>query len=204
MAASASTPQLIQSEPINKPGIELPPIFEFDESATYVPEPGAELVSHLLRNVHLSRRSSLLQPRGDVNGIAPNIVERLVDADHASQDVSAVDAHADVHHASNFFAQSRDQAHDVQSSQYGAIGVIELGMRQARNGQIAIANRFDFFESVSLDDAVKRLEYPVEDGDNVACGFIPGESREADNIDKQHGCDVVIGDYLIIFHTGGN
>ena len=117
----------------------------------------------------------MLQARGDIHRVAPNVVEGLIDADHAGEDVACVNSNPDVDLDAEIVAQARNCADNIQPGHDGAIHMIELRMRQAGDREIAVSDRLYFLQSMTLHDAIEDAKNSIQEGDDVSARSDPAQ-----------------------------
>ena len=140
-----------------------------------------------LRNVDLPRHAARFKPRGEVHGGTPQIVAELLAANHAGHHGAAVDADADGAFGADLAIDDGDGLQQLERHLGDRDGMIVPGDGQAADHHVAVADGFDFLETVALDQAVEGSENLIEHGHQFARVRAAGELREPHQIGEHHG-----------------
>src|SRR5262245_49165635 len=128
---------------------------DLDRAALFAVERLRQRLAKVLRDVHSPRLAVALEPRGDVDGVAPDVVRELGPADHARHDRATVDPDAHVELGLELLAQRVQRRDHFQGRARRADGVVRLGQRQAGRGHVGVADRLDLLEAVLVRQPVE-------------------------------------------------
>ena len=140
------------------------------------------------RFVHLdhTRDSFAGDAAGDVDGVAPQVVDELLLADDAGDDRAGADADAyfEVHLVDLEVALQQVAHFEREIDERGRI--IAAFVVQTAGDHVGVADGLDLFQAVSLSEFVERRENPVQHGEHLLRRESFGNPREVDDIDEHH------------------
>ena len=167
----------------------------------------AQPLVHVLGELDLADRVGGFHPGGDVDSVAPHVVEEPAGADHPGHHRSGGDAHAQRHRVAPRITQAGHRAGDVQRQRGDGLDMVVAGEGHTADHHVAVAGRLDLLQTMAVHQPVEGGVEPVEEAHQFGGVHVAGAFGVSGDVGEQHrGVVVPVGDGAVcrVFQLSGH